>query len=187
MSATRLSPLAAVPAVLALALFAAGCGGSSPRAGVANLTSNPATTTAPQPAAQGGQSTAARRQGMLALAACMHKHGVPNFPEPSSKGTLLLTPGSGIDPSSPSFQAGLRACQKLAPGGAPSQAASPQTALKFARCMRSHGLPNFPDPKSLGRGNFNVQIPNGIDPNSPQFEGAMKACQSLSPFPGGGA
>lgn len=34
--------------------------------------------------------------------------------------------------------------------------------------------------------NFRVQLPPDIDPNSPAFQKAMQACQSLSPLPGGG-
>ena len=41
--------------------------------------------------------------------------------------------------------------------------------LKFADCMRRHGEPGFPDPSSNG-----VFSLNGIDPNSPQYEGARK-------------
>lgn len=168
----------------ALALLAAGCGGSSPNAGAAHATSSPLTS-AHEPSSQPGQL---RVRGLLALAACMRKNGVPNFPDPTSKGTLLLSPSSGIDPQSPSFQAAARACAKLAPGGPPGGASPAQAqakALKFARCMRSHGEPNFPDPKFLG-GGFTVQLPTGVDPSSPQWQHAMQACQSLSVLPGGG-
>jgi hypothetical protein len=50
--------------------------------------------------------------------------------------------------------------------------------------MRSHGLPTFPDPKELP-GGIGLQLGGaGIDHNSPQFQAAQKACQSL--MPGGG-
>jgi hypothetical protein len=51
--------------------------------------------------------------------------------------------------------------------------------------MRSHGVPNFPDPQFSGGG---VRIGGtGLDPNSPQFTAAQKACQSKLPGkPGGG-
>jgi hypothetical protein len=47
--------------------------------------------------------------------------------------------------------------------------------LVFARCMRSHGVPNFPDPTANGR--FGGQL-KSFDKTSPAFEGAMKACRS---------
>jgi hypothetical protein len=53
--------------------------------------------------------------------------------------------------------------------------------LKFVACMRSHGVPDFPDPQG-GR----LLIGGGkVDPNSPQFKSAMQACRTL--LPGGAA
>jgi hypothetical protein len=41
---------------------------------------------------------------------------------------------------------------------------------KFARCMRSHGVPNWPDPivDNTGRGSFDTQTA-GINTNAPQI------------------
>lgn len=78
----------------------------------------------------------------------MRTHGVSNFPDPSSNGTLEITPSSGLDPTSPAFQAAQKAC-----GGGPSNGGPPQmsesqrlAALHFSKCMRANGVPNFPDP-----------------------------------------
>lgn len=49
--------------------------------------------------------------------------------------------------------------------------------LALAKCMRSHGVSNFPDPNSSG--GIDVNGANGIDPSSPQYQAAMKSCQSL--------
>jgi hypothetical protein len=48
--------------------------------------------------------------------------------------------------------------------------------------MRSHGVPNFPDPGGSGGG---IQIPSGsgINPSSPAFESAQKSCSKLLPGP----
>lgn len=50
--------------------------------------------------------------------------------------------------------------------------------------MRSHGVPNFPDPGSSG----GIQIGNGINPKAPAFQAAQHACFKLLPGggPGGG-
>ena len=85
------------------------------------------------------------------------------------------------------MQTAQKACQSLAPGGADGggtvSAAQQAAALKFSACMRSHGVPNFPDPTFSGGG---VQLHvTGIDPNSPQMIAAQKACQSLQPGGGG--
>ena len=39
---------------------------------------------------------------------------------------------------------------------------------KFAACMRTNGVPNFPDPNSAGRRSRSARA--GIDPSSPQFQ-----------------
>lgn len=56
----------------------------------------------------------------------------------------------------------------------PDPARAHQDALSFARCMRSHGVPNFPD-------DLNVRNVPGIDPNAPAFKAAQSACQPLLP------
>jgi hypothetical protein len=45
---------------------------------------------------------------------------------------------------------------------------------KFSACMRAHGVRNFPDPQSGG--GINIGPNSGIDPNSPTFKAAEKAC-----------
>ena len=55
--------------------------------------------------------------------------------------------------------------------------------IRFADCMRAHGVPNFPDPQG-GGGGSNFQIGAGLDPRSPAFQSAQKACAKL--LPGGG-
>jgi hypothetical protein len=46
-------------------------------------------------------------------------------------------------------------------------------AVRFAHCMRSSGVKNYPDPSSSGR----PQSLNQIDPNSPTFTTAYAACR----------
>jgi hypothetical protein len=55
--------------------------------------------------------------------------------------------------------------------------------MKFASCMRSHGVSNFPDPNSQGA--ISISSSSGIDPNSAQYTKAQQSCQTL--MPGGGA
>ena len=66
----------------------------------------------------------------------------------------------------------------------PSQSAGAPQALKFAACMRSHGVPNFPDP-SGGGGGIQIPVGSGISPFSPAFKAAQQDCHTL--LPGGGA
>jgi hypothetical protein len=53
---------------------------------------------------------------------------------------------------------------------------------KFAACMRSHGLPNFPDPDA--QGNIQFGSAEGIDPRSPKFRSALTPCRTLLPHLG---
>jgi hypothetical protein len=52
--------------------------------------------------------------------------------------------------------------------------------VAFAHCMRSHGVPSFPDP-SGGRIELHATPGSALNPNSPQFKAASKACRSLMP------
>ena len=54
-------------------------------------------------------------------------------------------------------------------------------SLAYSRCMRSHGVPSFPDPTQIGGG---IQIAGsapGIDPQSPLFKSAERSCKHVLP------
>ncbi len=56
------------------------------------------------------------------------------------------------------------------------------TALRtYARCVRSHGLPTWPDPTldSEGRPGFNLLHVTGFDPNSSQTSNIMQECYHM--------
>lgn len=157
---------AGIPAAVAgIALLAVACGVSSP----------------PLTAAQ------VRYQKDLAYAQCMRSHGQPSFPDPSSQGRFKFPDGL---PSGPAYQSAYTACKKLLPNGGVVTAARLRklmgTALKFAQCMRAHGIANFPDP-TMSNGTISIAIPrgSGIDTSSPQFLAAQQACRSLKAGGGG--
>ena len=57
-----------------------------------------------------------------------------------------------------------------------------QKAVKFAECMRSNGVSQFPDPGASGK--FTIDgVANGssLDPNTPAFKQALGACKGLEP------
>ncbi|MGO9899940.1 MAG: hypothetical protein ACLP0J_09650 [Solirubrobacteraceae bacterium] len=75
----------------------------------------------------------------------------------------------------------IAACGSSSKPSSPSKSASNLEAagISFADCMRSHGVPNFPDPSSAGGG---VQFSGyGINSQSPAFRSAQSACQKLMP------
>ncbi len=145
--------------------------------------------TAPLGGSSGGGATLSLKTADAAkFAACMRTHGVPNFPDPTSQGAIQIGPSSGIDPGSASFQAAQQHCSSLLPnGGHPSpqqQAKMRAGALAFSACMRKHGLENFPDP-TFSDGGAHLKITGGagsnLDPQSPVFQAAQKACNGKLP------
>lgn len=152
--------------------------------------SDPSTTTRASSSATGKQASG------LAFARCIRSHGVPNFPDPTSNGQggiqIQQSERSGSGPSTrvngvsvngPAFQSAMQACRRYLPhGGVPTAAETAKAkaqALAMSRCMRSHGVPNFPDPKfqTGPNGSIGVRLSGaGIDPNSPAFQAAMNYC-----------
>ena len=72
-------------------------------------------------------------------------------------------------------------------GAGPAGGSNEHSALAFSRCMRAHGIPDFPDPNS--QGNFDFAVPkgsgSGLDPHNPRFQAANQACQHSQPGKGG--
>src|SRR4030095_7285984 len=68
----------------------------------------------------------------------------------------------------------------------PSNASGADDPRAYSACMRSHGVPNFPDPDSDGRLKITSGVSKngqktGVDVNSPRFKTARRACQRLLP------
>ena len=109
--------------------------------------------------------------------------------------TLLVTIGA-CSSSSPSATVPTVTTQATATtatsGTAAGTGASAQTPLAqgeaYSRCMRSHGVPSWPDPEPTPNGSYGYRT-NGVDPKAPSFQSAQAACQSLEPqwFSGGPA
>jgi hypothetical protein len=162
--------LLAAAAILPAALASAGCGSSSKTKISANSGSTQAV--------------------LVKFADCMRKHNVANFPDPSNSGSILLSSGSGINPSSPVFQAAQKTCVMLVPGSNPAAtnadtAGTERQFVAAAQCMRKYGVPNFPDPTThhphgpgltvTGNG-VSLVIPASIDIQSPAFQHASLVC-----------
>ena len=155
---------AAIVATAALALLTASCGGS------------PASPASP-PGLPAGTAQA------LAYAHCMRSHGIPGYPDPNVHGNALFSLG-GVDTHSPQFQSADETCQKQTGFGHFSAAQQQQgmtAMLKYANCMRAHGITNFPDPFENSQ-QMGFNLPAGIDPNSPRVKAASKTCQPILPF-----
>ena len=160
-------------AAVVLGVTVAGCSGGS---------------TPPTAASAGGSgsSGASSLAQAVTYSQCIRSHGVSNFPDPvqtPSGGYGYRT--SGIDPNSAAFQGAIQACKALpSPWTSTGQELTPaqqQVWLNWAQCIRSHGVPSFPDPMFSGR----EVRDSGVRSNSSQLRSAMDACKSHMPSVGG--
>jgi hypothetical protein len=167
-------PIILVLVVATAAVLAAGCGsGSSP--GVANSASS--TTSA----------TATTQNAALAFARCLRAHGLPNWPDPTSNGyfdkSKLRQTGYSV---SQVRAVELGPCKNVVPNsGGPQQATQQSRArladeLSFARCVRSHGVPGFPDPTAAAGLPIEAVQAQGIDVHAPAFLRIVQACLPAS-------
>jgi hypothetical protein len=166
-------PVAAVLTSVAAALLATACGSNASSTGGATTGASSLSATA------------------VAYSRCMRSHGVPEYPDPNSSGQLpKITPGNEqqLGVSQTRFNTAQGACQRLWPYQAPTQAQQRSglaAALNFARCMRSRGLPSFPDPTtdpSSGRVEFVIHTRQvSFNPHSPQTLAKVRDCEHVLP------
>ena len=179
MSAMTRSPLLAAALVVA-AVGLGACGSSDDGGGASKSASN------------GDKAF----QGALKFSRCMREHGI-DMPDPQRVGTggIKLT-GGPVKVSQPKMKAAQAACQKYMQFGggggkrpSPAEQAKAQKAmLAYAKCMRGHGV-DMPDPQmssSGGNTTFKFGGPSSksddgpgagaVNPDSPAFKAADKAC-----------
>jgi hypothetical protein len=134
---------------------------------------------------------------LVAFSHCVRSHRVPNFPDPQPGASNEKFPSAQqLGVGSAQLSAAENACQHLLPAGVDDQfpAAEVPFLLRgmrtFSRCMRSHGVPNWPDPSvdSEGRPVFNLSG-HGFSrqqAHSAQLGAKENECQHLLPHALGG-
>jgi hypothetical protein len=149
----------------------------------------------------GGAATAPA--SYVAYSACMRSHGVPSYPDPDSSGQLPKPDAHHLGVSNSQLQATQQACQHVLPNtGHTINAGSVQQCMQaedcprslvrhvldeersFAACMRSEGVPNWPDPTidPHGRPVFAITISkDGFNPYSPPIWAKGNRCSHLMP------
>jgi hypothetical protein len=145
--------------IISLMLLAFGCGGSSGE-GVAQV----GTSTSSSSADSSGDRTSG---DPVAYSTCMRAHGVPDFPDPDADGNF---PNLDLE-HTPAIDAARDACRDLRPRRELSpeeQEEAQELRLAYSRCMREHGVTNFPDEKP--------SADSGVNPDSPAYEAADRAC-----------
>ena len=129
---------------------------------------------------------------LLAYAECMRAHGVPNFPDPSATGGLVIP--NDVNAQSPAFESAQRSCASLARpsgGGSGASAGRKLQLLAIARCMRANGVPSFSDPTSsppppsggnaIGANGWYLPLGTAQERQSPVYKRAAEACRASVP------
>jgi hypothetical protein len=165
----------------ATALLSGCTGGSSGATGqVANIPTTGAASPAAQSNTSGRPSKDQVRAAALNYAKCMRSHGVSAFPDPDANGNLAVD-GNAVGINSPTYKSADTACKSLMPAGPPPNADSGGNrtdGLKYSKCMRANGVPNFPDPDA--NGGMDLDIGKlGVDPNGPVFTKADHTCHKF--------
>jgi hypothetical protein len=160
---------AGVLAVTAGIVMLAACGGS------------------PSSASDTGASS--QYQQNLTFTQCMRSHGLPDFPDPNANGHGFGNQQQQQqEESNPHLETAYNDCRHLLPS-APSSSGNkviPSQAqlVRFSQCMRSHGVPDYPDPNpDVSLRTELAQL--GINPDSPPFQATLRTCDRLVPLGGG--
>ena len=176
-------------ALIAVTLLVAACGGAdSPSAGAST-----------------GSSSA------VAYSACMRSHGVPNFPDPSASGQAVVKADpQQLGVSTAQYDRARQACLHLLPNTGTTQEQQQETRCAMAgtcsqavvqlwmsglrtlaQCLRTHGMPNWPDPILWTPPGHGPQaLPHfpyeqaGIDHHSATILAKVKTCVEHTGFQG---
>jgi hypothetical protein len=154
---TKLVPLIAACVLASTALAA--CGGSSSKANA--------------------NSTREDEQRIVSFTRCMREHGV-NISTPTTAGGPIRIKGANPQV----MEAAQKACRRYQPRGAkenlsPAERAQREDDVsKFAKCMREHGVEL--QTSTRGSGGIGIAL-KGVNPQSPSFQAAQKACEGFLP------
>jgi hypothetical protein len=191
-----------VAAALLIGALVTACGGSAATTGSQAAAKAAGTTTTTGSTATGGGTTSTGlptpgpNASGLPFARCMRANGVPNFPDPLPGRGLLFNAGE-VNPAAPAVKAAQAKCQRLLPISSlrPGKQTHPsaQTLAKLvriARCMRDHGVPQFPDPTTSIPSSLTgfqeitdfdgvvLRFPATVNLQAPAYRQALAACHA---------
>jgi len=163
---------ALLPVVAAAGLLLAACGGGLRAAG---------------PASPHGSTNQRALVVLRELARCIRVHGPPSFPDPVVRNDgVPVFPDSAPRVPSPTRQACSAVANRIPLDYTETTAVSAsdyQKLLALAHCIRAHGIPDWPDPNTLGEFPIDTRIEQG---GKRLFVPAVTACARLNPNPSGG-
>jgi hypothetical protein len=139
-------PLAALATVV-VAVISAGCGGTGSSGGTSTAAPAGSTGTASSTSStsSGADKELPARDKAVKFAECIRAHGVSDFPDPNAKNQFEY----GVSVSPAVWKQATTACKDLQPPGTLSGKRTPKqqsASLRFAQCVRDHGVKDFPDP-----------------------------------------
>lgn len=120
---------------------------------------------------------------------CLREHGLANFPDPAvatdgpAAGQVILDKSALKGYAGSAVNQAMNACRTAldqadiasGPNSGNISQQELQARLGLARCIRSHGVPDFPDPNAT---TGHVTPPAGLSKTSPSILAAIKACPS---------
>jgi hypothetical protein len=157
-------------AAIAAAAAISACGSNSPSSSSASGPDTP-------------QTVARLQQDAVRFADCMRSHGVSNFPDPATSPREFK---NALSTQTPAFHSAETACGHLLPGGGPRSQSPAHTQAQiaalvaFARCMRGHGFPSFPDPTNSGEVTHEMLATAGINLHQPAVVPAADGCVGVT-------
>jgi hypothetical protein len=170
---TRMRWLLAVSGLAVSALMLAACSSGSTSPPVAHLavSSNIATSA---------------NDGIHLAGECLREHGLANFPDPAvvadgpaagrvilDKSALKNYPVTVVNQAMTACSVVLDQAGLLTGQGSAVSPQEIQERLALARCIRAHGVSNFPDPNPT---TGDVTPPPGLTKTSPSILAALTAC-----------
>jgi hypothetical protein len=138
--------LAALVLVILIAVIGTGCGSNTATGGVSSAGSSGSGASSASASSAAYAQATTKQEKAEKFSECVRTHGVPHFPDADASGNFG---NFGVDVSAATFTAAVNACKALQPPGSLSShrsAKQQSAALRFAACVRAHGVPDFPDP-----------------------------------------
>lgn len=141
-----------------------------------------------EPSSDSGDRRTEAREAMLAFAKCMRDQGI-DMPDPQFDGGRVMQRGPEGRVSPEKMRKADEACREYREEIEPPELSPEQQqemkegALAHAKCMREHGLEDFPDPTFDENGGAQIRIGPGtaLDPDDPDFKAAEEACRDELP------
>jgi hypothetical protein len=178
-------PLWPLATLAAVALIGAGCSNGSAESGKSDTASRSGTAGSTG-TASGADKKLTARDKAVKFAECIRAHGVSDFPDPNAKNQFEY----GVSVTPAVWNKATTACKDLQPPGTLSAKRTPKqqsASLRFAQCIREHGVKDFPDPVN-GEPLVNTyKIPSSNKPGGMDIlNAAMHKCGNVLHLAAGG-